>query len=160
MLRQIKLAIKGDVVLTNELQAAMGDIFDARVPHPWQFTPGGDEFSWLYPTLPSWFKSLQERDEQNRGWLEGDVPKSYWIAGFFNPQGFLTAMRQEVARKHKAEMWALDEVQYINYVTQFEKPELIKEVPNEGVLIHGLIMGQRVRQRSHSPCCRFCMLLR
>ena len=90
--------------MTSELVDAMNDIFNARVPRPWVFTPGGDEFSWILPTLGLWFASLLERDMQNRQWLNSGRPNSYWMTGFFNPQGFLTAMKQEVTRMHKVRL--------------------------------------------------------
>ena len=94
-------AIRGEVVMTSELLGALDDIFDAKVPHTWLFTPGGDEFSWLLPTLGLWFASIIARDAQNRAWLNTGRPHTYWMTGFFNPQGFLTAMKQEVTRMHK-----------------------------------------------------------
>ena len=38
ILRQIQLAIKGEVVMTAELQETLDSIFDAKVPHFWENT--------------------------------------------------------------------------------------------------------------------------
>ena len=39
------------VVLTTVLVDCMIDIFSAKVPKSWLYTAGGDEFSWLLPSL-------------------------------------------------------------------------------------------------------------
>jgi hypothetical protein len=51
-----------------------------------------------------------QRYDQLAKWLTMGRPRAYWMTGFFNPQGFLTAMKQEVNRKHAADKWALDDV--------------------------------------------------
>lgn len=61
----------------------------------------------------------------------------FWMTGFFNPQGFITAMRQEVARAHKG--WALDQVTIHNEVTKLF-PDTCKKPPKEGVYVHGLYL--------------------
>jgi dynein heavy chain len=73
-------------------------------------SPAGDELSWLTPSLGMWYSGLLQRDEQYRSWLKTGRPVSFWMTGFFNPQGFLTAVQQEITRAHKAENWALDSV--------------------------------------------------
>jgi len=66
--------------------------------------------------------------------------KSYWLTGFTNAQGFLTAVRQEVTRQHKAkDAWALDDVGNHTEILQQEVDKL-KDVPEEGQNIHGLFM--------------------
>ena len=70
------------------------------------------------------------------------------MTGFFNPQGFLTAMRQEVTRSHKG--WALDSVICQNLVTRFAKED-IHDSPPEGVYIHGEWMKEYSRYRLYGP---------
>ena len=96
-----------------------------QVPNSWVWTPGADEFSWGLPTLGLWFCSFLERDAQFRTWLNTGRPLTFWLTGFFNPQGFLTAMKQEVTRMHKAQSWALDEVAYYTEVSEFERVDQV-----------------------------------
>merc|ERR1711988_1578621 len=71
--------------------------------------------------------------------MGGGRPKAYWLTGFFNPQGFLTAVQQEVTRRHQG--WALDGVQLNTEVTSFEKEDTEKkDALEEGVYIWGLFL--------------------
>uniref|UniRef100_A0A1X7TAT5 Dynein heavy chain C-terminal domain-containing protein n=1 Tax=Amphimedon queenslandica TaxID=400682 RepID=A0A1X7TAT5_AMPQE len=65
-------------------------MYDARVPTAWR------KISWESAAIGFWFIQLLERDPQFRSWVFGGRPDLFWMTGFFNPQGFLTAMRQEV----------------------------------------------------------------
>merc|ERR1719408_947335 len=89
--------------MTEELAESLQMMFEAQPPTRWVYTIAGDEFSWILPTLGLWFSALVSRNDQNRGWLEKGRPLSFWLTGFFNPQGLLTAMKQEVTRKHRGD---------------------------------------------------------
>mmetsp|Transcript_15052 Transcript_15052/g.14432 ORF Transcript_15052/g.14432 Transcript_15052/m.14432 type:complete len:1794 (-) Transcript_15052:1278-6659(-) len=142
MLQQLRLAIGGEVVMTDGLQMCLDAIYEAKVPKEWLFTVAGDEFSWILPTMGLWFSSLLARDDQDRTWLTSGRPNTYWLTGFFNPQGMLTAMKQEVARKHQkdAVKWALDDIVYHTEVTHYDKIDSVKSPPGEGCYIHGLFL--------------------
>jgi dynein heavy chain len=62
------------------------------------------------------------------------------MTGFFNPQGFLTAVQQEITRAHKAENWALDSVVMHADVTDIPNADVCRGSPKEGVYVHGLYM--------------------
>jgi len=140
-------AIEGSTIMTPELVAAIDAIFDFRVPYKWQFDPTGAEISWMTPNLAGWIKGLTDRHYQLHSWINKERPPSFWLTGFFNPQGFLTAMKQEVARTKKDKGWALDEVEYDTDPTK----EIISSddgridgmklnPPQEGVYIHGMYL--------------------
>ncbi|KAF0689476.1 Aste57867_19083 [Aphanomyces stellatus] len=139
VLVETQAAIKGELVVTPDISRTINSIFDAKVPRLWLYR-GADELSWFAPTLGLWYAGLLERHKQIEGWLERAKPVCFWLPGFFNPQGFLTAMRQEVARHHAADKWALDDVVYHTEVTEYEKLEQIRQPPKEGVLVHGLFL--------------------
>jgi len=156
MLKQLRLAIGGEVVMTEELQQCLDAIYDAKVPRMWLFTVAGDEFSWILPTLGLWFTSLLARDDQDRTWLNQNLinrPSTYWLTGFFNPQGLLTAMKQEVCRKHQKDKWALDDIMYHTDVMQYERAESVKAPPPEGIYIHGLYLEGGAWSKEHQTMC-------
>uniref|UniRef100_A0AAX7VFT7 AAA+ ATPase domain-containing protein n=1 Tax=Astatotilapia calliptera TaxID=8154 RepID=A0AAX7VFT7_ASTCA len=128
-LTDLKLAIDGTIIMSENLRDALDNIFDARVPNLWR------KISWESSTLGFWFTELLERNKQFHSWVFEGRPKTFWMTGFFNPQGFLTAMRQEVTRANKG--WALDTVTLNNKVLKHTKEEITAS-PTEGVYVYGL----------------------
>ncbi|GMH97336.1 hypothetical protein TrST_g8180 [Triparma strigata] len=134
-------AIRGEVVTTDLILAGINSIFDARVPDNWMFSAGGDEISWISPTLGMWYAGLVGRDAQFRNWvMNAKRPASFWLTGFSNPQGFLTGIQQEVTRSHKADKWSLDSVDIHTEVTEYDRAEQVVRPPKEGCYVHGLFL--------------------
>jgi|TARA_B110001469_G_scaffold127089_1_gene146635 dynein heavy chain len=95
-------AIDGNISMTPEIVDSINQVYDFRVPRKWQYDPTGAEISWLTVSLAGWIKGLLDRYHQLNGWISKERPPSFWLTGFFNPQGFLTSMKQEVTRQRKA----------------------------------------------------------
>jgi dynein heavy chain len=139
-LRGLQQAIDGEIIMTPQLVDALNAISDAKPPVHWYTDASGASIAWSLPSVALWFGSLLDREKQMTSWLTTTRPITYWLTGFFNQQGFLTAARQEVTRRHKAEKWALDDVMLKCDVTEHLDVKRIKNPPDEGVLIHGLFL--------------------
>ena len=63
MLVNLRLAIKGEVVLTQELVNCLDSLAVASVPTQWNVMALEDEFLWLLPGLGRWFQNLLMRYE-------------------------------------------------------------------------------------------------
>ena len=128
---QIQRALKGLVVLSAELEAMGNAMFDQRVPATWMAN--------AYPSLKplnSWFKDLLQRLTFMATWIDRGVPAILWISGFFFPQGFLTAILQNYARKYQ---YPIDTVNF-SFLMMEESVSDIKTKAPDGCYIYGFFL--------------------
>ncbi|KAI9141404.1 dynein heavy chain and region D6 of dynein motor-domain-containing protein [Paraphysoderma sedebokerense] len=130
-LQDLKLAIDGTIIMSAQLQQALDALYDARVPANWA------KVSWQSASFGLWFTELVQRSQQYYTWTFDGRPLVFWLSGLFNPQGFLTAIRQEITRAHTG--WALDSVKLQPEITKQMKED-VTSPPSEGVYIHGLFI--------------------
>jgi dynein heavy chain len=131
-LQEIRKAIKGLVIMSNDLDMMYQAILNNAVPSLWRDAG--------YPSLKplaAWFHDLKERVNFLRKWLANGRPEAYWLSSFFFPQGFLTAVLQSYARKYGV---PIDTLNFSFEFQNFADIESIEDQPDEGVFIYGLFM--------------------
>ena len=124
-------ALKGLVVMTNELEAIANAIALNQVPKAWANV--------AYPSMKpcsAWVNDLMDRLGFINTWIEKGVPSVFWISGFYFPQAFLTGSLQNYARKHK---YPIDQVSF-NFIFRQEDWATLTEKPEDGVYIRGLFL--------------------
>ena len=130
----VQKALKGLVVLSAELETMGNDMFDQKVPAGWT--------SKSYPSLKPlgpWTKDLFQRLNFMQTWIDNGTPGSFWVSGFFFPQGFLTAILQNYARKYQM---PIDTVGFSFLLKEFIEgaDESKRPKPDDGCYIYGLFL--------------------
>jgi len=150
-LEQLQKAIKGLVVMSLELDCVYNSFINNQVPDMWANA--------AYPSLKplaGWVKDLVLRTCFIQNWIEHGLPKSFWLSGFFFPQGFLTGTLQNHARKYSQPIDQLsfhfdvkpvyrlqeDVAEAVAKLGHGETLEMDNELetPEDGVLVHGLFL--------------------
>ncbi|KAF1569339.1 UNVERIFIED_CONTAM: Dynein heavy chain 9, axonemal, partial [Eudyptes robustus] len=131
-LKELDLGLKGELTMTSDMENLQNALFLDTVPESW--------IKRAYPStasLGTWFADLLTRIKELEAWT-GDfsLPSAVWLAGFFNPQSFLTAIMQSTARKNE---WPLDKMTLQCDVTKKNREDFANP-PREGAYVHGLFM--------------------
>jgi dynein heavy chain len=100
-LAEIDLAFKGELTMTEKMESLMDAIAMNKVPAPWE--------KLAFPStrgLGSWLDNLKQRLEQLNLWKEDPtkIPPVTFINRLFNPQSFLTAIKQVYAIEKQQEL--------------------------------------------------------
>ncbi|GCC35872.1 hypothetical protein chiPu_0014361, partial [Chiloscyllium punctatum] len=123
---------KGELTVSPEMETLQSALYYDNVPEIWS--------RMAYPSsygLAQWFNDVILRCRELDTWTQDlSLPAVVWLSGFFNPQSFLTAIMQSVARKNE---WPLDKMCLSVDVTKKTKEDY-SHPPREGAYIHGLFL--------------------
>jgi len=140
-LAMLKKAIKGLVVMSAELEAMHQCFLFQIVPDRWEKAA----YPSLKPLTP-WVEDLYARLAMIGKWVNQGPPMSYWLSGFFFPQGFMTGALQTHSRKT---LIAVDTLTFRTNVLD-ETEHTVTKPPTEGVYVHGLYLeGARWDRDAH-----------
>ena len=131
-LKELDLGLKGELTITADMENLQNALYLDSVPESWTKR--------AYPSLnglAAWYADLLLRIKDLETWVgDFNMPSCIWLAGFFNPQSFLTAIMQSMARKNE---WPLDKMCLQCDVTKKNREDFTSP-PREGAYVHGLFM--------------------
>eukprot|EP00833_Pecoramyces_ruminatium_P003102 jgi/Orpsp1_1/1177134/evm.model.c7180000060314.1 len=128
-------AIKGFVVMSQELESVFNSLLNNEVPHAWSTVA----YLSLKP-LGGWITDLHRRINFMAEWIEFGQPKTFWLPGFFFPQGFLTGTLQNHARKYNI---PIDTLKFAYEIVPTNDDGTLEDPDNQiedGVLVEGLFI--------------------
>nr|XP_015200682.1 PREDICTED: dynein heavy chain 14, axonemal isoform X2 [Lepisosteus oculatus] len=173
-LQSLCCAVKGEILMTEMLEEIYNSLLTMKVPSMWERCSYES-----CKSLGSWIEDLNQRVHFFRVWGEKEKiylmervasqtegikpttepqfpttckqPRSFWLSGFFFPQGFLTAVLQNSARLKGVPIDSLAFTYHVqpteqglnNWSGRVDKTAFAFEglpPPKEGVLVYGLFL--------------------
>jgi len=123
----IRKAMKGLVLMSNDLNEVYNAFFDGKVPQLWL----GKSFPSLKP-LAAYYNDCLARLKFFQDWYMNGQPVVFWFSGFYFPPAFLTGALQNFARGNQ---YAIDTVE-LDFELHDARP---KTKPECGVYVEGLL---------------------
>jgi dynein heavy chain len=132
-LAELMLGFKGELTMSEGMEDLANKLFAERLPM-WWVKLG---FPSTRP-LRSWRVNLQDRCAQLDDWINDpvNIPKVTDISRLFNPQSFLTAIKQLCCQTQGLE---LDKLQVFTDVTKRE-PKQVDSFAKEGAFVTGMFL--------------------
>ena len=132
-LHQLIRAMKGEIIMSAEIEEVSESLQVNRVPQLWT----RNSYESMH-NLGTWVADLRKRINFLNKWVSAGYPQSYWLTVFFFPQGFLTAVLQNYARQHGV---AVNKLNFKVNVHDYYSEDVDKIPYNQDqTLVHGIFV--------------------
>merc|ERR1712137_883913 len=113
-LKELRLGFKGELTMSPAMEGLAHSLYLEKIPEKW----AKYAFASTRP-LESWIANLKDRSDQLTEWINDplNIPRIVDIAKLFNPQSFLTAIKQLCCQQQSLE---LDKLTVYTEVTKRE----------------------------------------
>uniref|UniRef100_A0A0G4GMS7 Dynein-1, subspecies f n=1 Tax=Chromera velia CCMP2878 TaxID=1169474 RepID=A0A0G4GMS7_9ALVE len=130
---ELELGFKGELTMSDQMEQLIDSLFYDKIPASW----AKRAFPSTRP-LASWVKNLVDRYEQMAEWTASptEIPKCVNLSRLFNPQSFLTAIKQITSQLQSLE---LNKLTIVTDVTKRDA-KAIDQAARDGAYVTGLYM--------------------